>query len=257
MSMALRQAGECGLQVDAWPTPAGKKELGVRTPGGQIIIHFLNGRSETFSHGTRMTDVVDQIAAKHNFQSDLYGMYQTTRFGTGERLLSCQNDDQRTLGQICQEWIKQSLHYATLMGKPGSFQSDSNAMGDAKFYYRFFFLRKLIFSDSLARAPASDLDQLFWSCRKKITNGSFKCTEDDALTLAALRLQIEFGDHDPAVTPQKLKPMLSDLVPSNAKGSQSAKEWLSDICAIHSVSNTRQHAKNYLLRCSQSCFVVW
>lgn len=53
-------------------------------------------------------------------------------------------------------------------------------------------------------------------------------------TLAALRVQIEMGDHDPVETPKRLKPVLGSYVPGSVRSSQPAKEWLSDICEIHS-----------------------
>ena len=68
--------------------------------------------------------------------------------GTGERLLSCGGGEQLTLGQVCQDWLAQATHYAELMGS--KLKGDAAALGDAKFNYRFFFARRLIFGDSLS-----------------------------------------------------------------------------------------------------------
>ena len=180
MAAALARAAEdSGFRVDEWPTPETQKELGVRTAGGQIVVHLLDGSAENFPSNTRLADAVSQIAAARNLTPHVYGIYQTTRFGTGERLLSHRQNEALTLGQVCQDWIKQSLHYADLMGTKS--QGDASAMGDNKFHYRFFFLRKLIFSDSLASGSPADTEQLLHYSLKKVANGTFRCSDDDAL----------------------------------------------------------------------------
>ena len=70
--------------------------------------------------------------------------------------------------------------------------------------------------------------------RKRVENGSYKTMEDDILTLASLRLQVEKGDHHPINTPLAIKPVLSDYIPQHLKKAQPAKEWLEDLCATHS-----------------------
>jgi hypothetical protein len=232
MATALKTVTEDGgFEVAAWPTPSTKQELTVRTQGGQIMIHFLDGQSQAFPQRTRLSEVIDQICAKRGLsRPDHYGIYQTTRAGTGERLLSLSADSEVTLGDVCQEWVKQAIHFADIMGTKS--QGDASAMGDAKFKYRLFFLRKLIFGDSLSNGSDTDLDALYWYARKRVSNGTFRCSEDDTLTLASLRLQVEMGDHSPD-TPTKLKSVLPDYIPNNLKNSQSAKEWHEDICTNH------------------------
>lgn len=61
--------------------------------------------------------------------------------------------------------------------------------------------------------------------------------EDDVLTLASLRLQVEHGDHHPINTALAIKPVLSDYIPQHLKKAQPAKEWLEDLCATHAQMN--------------------
>jgi len=185
MKMALQRVKEDGIDVSSVPAPPPRVELAVRTQGGQVVVHFLNGRTETFANRTRLSDVVAQISAKLQLaRASDYGIYQTTRAGSGERLLSCGEGADLTLGQICQNWIAQSTRYAEMMGNVAS--GDAAAMGDAKFNYRLFFLRKLIFGDSLSVAKAADTEELYWYSRKRVENGTYSCSEDDVLTLGAL-----------------------------------------------------------------------
>jgi hypothetical protein len=233
MKMALQRVKDDGIDVSSVPAAPPRAELAVRTQGGQVVVHFLNGRSETFPNRTRLSDAVAQIAAKLQLtRASDYGIYQTTRAGSGERLLSCGAGADLTLGQICQNWIAQATQYAEMMGTKSA--GDANALGDTKFNYRLFFLRKLIFGDSLSIAAAGDTEELYWHSRKRVENGTYDCSEDDVLTLASLRMQVEFGDYDPVETPAKLKPVLKDFVPNSSKNSQPPKEWLEDLCTTHS-----------------------
>lgn len=233
MGRALKRVKEDGIDVSEIRTPPPRSELAVRTQGGQVVVHFLDGRTETFPNRITLAEAIAVVAAKYKLgRASDYGIYQTTRAGTGERLLSCNDGEKLTLGQICQDWLVQASHYAELMGS--KLKGDSNALGDAKFNYRFFFLRKLIFGDSLGTAAPGDTEELYFYSRKRVENGTYSCTDDDVLTLAALRLQVEMGDHDAVQTPLALKPVLGDFIPQANKKSQPATEWLDDLCMMHS-----------------------
>ena len=52
------------------------------------------------------------------------------------------------------------------------------------------------------------------------------------MTLAALRMQVELGDHT-SETPVRLKAVLKDYIPHDVKNAQSPREWLEDFCTIH------------------------
>jgi hypothetical protein len=234
MSRALRRVKDDAIDVASVPAaPKQLNDLAVRTQGGQVVVHFLDGRTETFANRVTLQEAIETIAAKYKLaRASDYGIYQTTRMGTGERLLSCGGGEQLTLGQVCQDWLAQATHYAELMGS--KLKGDSAALGDAKFNYRFFFARKLIFGDSLSTGNSGDTDELYWYSRKRVENGTYKTMEDDILTLASLRLQVEKGDHHPINTPLAIKPALSDYIPQHLKKAQPAKEWLEDLCATHS-----------------------
>ena len=234
MGRALQRVKEDSIDVSSVPTnPKKMADLAVRTQGGQVVIHFLDGRTETFANRITLKDAIDTIVLKYKLaRVGDYGIYQTTRHGTGERLLSCGGGEELTLGQVCQDWLATAARYAELMGS--KLKGDSSALGDAKFNYRFFFLRKLIFGDSLSTGNTHDTDELYWYSRKRVENGTYKSTEDDVLTLASLRLQVEKGNHHVINTPLDLKPTLSDYIPQGVKKAQPAKEWLEDLCATHS-----------------------
>jgi hypothetical protein len=233
MAAALKRVRDDEIDVSSVPAPVPTPELAVRTQGGQVVIHFLDGRSEAFANRTRLSDVVNQIASKYQLsRAHEYGIYQTTKTGAAERLLSCGEVAERTLGQVCQDWITQSTRYAEMMGTTEA-ASDPNAPGDAKFNYRLFFLRRLIFADSLSAGSGADKTELYWYSRRRVDTGLYACSEDDILSLAALRMQAEFGDHDPVETPKLLKPVLKDFIPNTVKNSQSPKEWLADLCTTH------------------------
>ena len=150
MSRALRRVKEDGVDVASVPAaPKPLNDLAVRTQGGQVVVHFLDGRTETFANRVTLQEAIETIASKYKLaRASDYGIYQTTRMGTGERLLSCGGGEQLTLGQVCQDWLAQATHYAELMGS--KLKGDAAALGDAKFNYRFFFARRLIFGDSLS-----------------------------------------------------------------------------------------------------------
>lgn len=133
MAAALKTVRDDEIDVSSVPAALPKPELAVRTKGGQVVVHFLDGRSEAFANRTRLSDAVNQIASKYKLaRASEYGIYQTTRAGTGERLLSCGSGADLTLGQICQEWIAQSTRYSEMMGG-SELKGDANALGDAKF----------------------------------------------------------------------------------------------------------------------------
>jgi myosin heavy subunit len=176
MGRALQRVKEDEIDVSSVPAaPKKLNDLAVRTQGGQVVVHFLDGRTETFANRISLQEAIDTIVAKHKLaRAGDYGIYQTTRVGTGERLLSCGGGEQLTLGQVCQDWLAQAAHYAELMGS--KLKGDASALGDAKFNYRFFFLRKLIFGDSLSNGNPGDTDELYWYSRKRVENGACRHT---------------------------------------------------------------------------------
>ena len=254
MEAALQTVKEQSIDISSVPAQAPKKDLAVRGVGGMVVIHMPGGGSESFSNRLRLSDVIEQIAAKHKLgKSTHYGLYQCTRAGTGDRLLSCGEGGEMTLGQVCSEWIAQANRYTELMGSKT--RGDSAAQGDAKFNYRLFFARKLVYGDSLSSGAEGDSEQLYWYVRKRVDTGFYKVSEDDVLTLAAMRMQIELGDHT-SETMGKLKVVLKDFIPHTVKNVQTpkvpchclsltfhclpltfhrlSKEWLEDLCTIHS-----------------------
>lgn len=187
MEAALQAVKEKAIDISSVPAAAPKKELALRGVGGQVVIHMPDGSSESFSNRLRLRDVIEQLAGKHKLaKANDYGIYQITRAGTGDRLLSCGDGMDLTLGQVCQEWIAQANRYTELLGSKT--RGDTTAQGDAKFNYRLFFARKLIYGDSLAAGSEGDTEQLYWYVRKRVDTCFYKVSEDDVMTLAAMRM---------------------------------------------------------------------
>eukprot|EP01051_Picozoa_sp_SAG22_P006555 SAG22_NODE_433_length_10557_cov_6.586728_6_plen_306_part_00 len=116
---------------------------------------------------------------------------------------------------------------------------------------RLFFARKLVYGDSLSAGAEGDAEQLYWYARKRVDTGFYKVSVDDVMTLAAMRMQIELGDHT-SETMGKLKVVLKDYIPHTVKNTQSPKEWLEDLCTIHSRMVGFDAAKckeNYIRMC--------
>jgi hypothetical protein len=121
MAAALKLVKDGGIDVGSVPATAPRKDLAVRSAGGHVVVHLLDGAAESFSNRLRLREVLNQLATKYKLSRPTdYGIYQCMRGGGGERLLSCGDGLEMTLGQLCQDWISQAARYCP--GPPGAFK---------------------------------------------------------------------------------------------------------------------------------------
>ena len=70
-------------------------------------------------------------------------------------------------------------------------------------------MRRLFFVDSVANSSAGDVDMIYMHAKHRVAEGTYVCDEADVFTLAALQIQVDFGDHG-LETEAKLKPRCDD-----------------------------------------------
>eukprot|EP01051_Picozoa_sp_SAG22_P006554 SAG22_NODE_433_length_10557_cov_6.586728_5_plen_329_part_00 len=133
MEAAMVMIKEKAIDIASVPAQPPKKELAVRGVGGQVVVHMPDGGSESFSNRLRLADVIEQLAARYKLgKAADYGLYQCTKAGTGDRLLSGGEAGQEmTLGQVCQEWVAQVRHKALSLPR-------------ASAVFLFFYLRQCL-----------------------------------------------------------------------------------------------------------------
>lgn len=123
------------------------------------------------------------------------------------------------------------------------------------------YFRRNIFFPVEKEKSVSDpvaLDFLYANARKLILSGYYPCSEDDALYLAGLTMQLEYGDHNPDIHRLGfLKDKLEHILPASMVSSKRRVEYERKVLIQHSemsqlqVADTLQLQVIYLTHCWQ------
>ena len=118
--------------------------------------------------------------------------------------------------------------------------------------HKLMFSKRLYLRTEEVPSDAVELHLLYSQARGCVIRGKYNVTDTEALLLAALTLQIEYGDHDPNKHGAGfLKNIIQEYIPTHLYQLQKPKVWEADLIKTHEkmVGFTEYMSKQNYIRC--------
>jgi hypothetical protein len=155
----------------------------------------------------------------------------------GYAIYECYNNLERSLNE--------NDNLADAIAKFERFESDCRAKG-IRVQFRFMFKRKVFLDPRVMPEDPVERSLMFYQAYNDLISGRLPCSEREAVQLAGLKLQIDYGDR-PRETREV--PNLPQLVPKTLWAQRSAEEWQRELLQAWSAcaGRTREQSKEAFL----------